>query len=203
MTPDPGDFSTWPSYPVADAFRRSFDPEAGVEYDWVYDYAVARYAATLLHFKELDDKALAIITYIGSGMGIFTLGALAAVANAKLPQAATASAIPSIICAFLALWYAKLARKTVNAPTVPTVRDTVIVAEAYRTKDRAKAAFLPKFNMSMELFRDLFEQKGRQIDIAMNWTLAAVGCLILPVVATLIANAISSSPTSVTLTVSW
>ena len=56
-----------------------------IDYEWVWNYAEARYAHYAAIFDSLDGKAGAIITYLGGGTGLFTLMTTAAVATDKRP----------------------------------------------------------------------------------------------------------------------
>src|SRR4051812_42777079 len=133
--PRDSDFTGLPGYAEARKFCDEFEPIEGVDYGWVADYAKDRQAMLLAAFKDLDDKAGAIITYLGSGTGLLTLGALAAAGSGALP-ALVVAIIPAVVMATASLWQAAEARKTISVAFPPTVATATRYAKEY--KDRGK-----------------------------------------------------------------
>lgn len=95
----------------ADEFCKTFVPQPDVNYLWVEEYARKEYEDQLKAFDDLDGKAAAIINYLTSGAGLFTLGTLAGVATAKVSLVAAACALPSMVLAVLAIIAAAWGRR--------------------------------------------------------------------------------------------
>jgi len=158
-------------------FRKEFDAENELPYDWVYDYAKDKYEKSLEAFAQLDEKADAIIRYLGGGTTIITLGALigASRANAFL----IFLTLPSIFLALWAIAYAVQARQPTEVPVPPRVDETLIYVEAYR--ERGKHTFIAQWHEACERLDVVVATKARNIGNANKFYLRALLCLLIPV----------------------
>ena len=103
-------FENSEAYKRAMAEVRTFTPNEAVDleqYDWVVDYARDQYARLQQSFQYLDEKADAIIKYLGGGGAAVTVGALATAGpnpgNVYLPLLFMPTFIFGVIAIFAAL----------------------------------------------------------------------------------------------------
>lgn len=158
-------------------FKLKFDPDPEVDYAWVVSYAQQMHQGMLAVYRRLDDKAAAIANYLGAGAGLLTLSSAAAAAG-SVNRWVVLAALPSVACALVALLWAMRARKPATTVHPPAVNCAVGYAEYYREK--AEAAFLGQWHLSIEKMTDSIRSKGRLVSLAVSWFSASVVCLLIP-----------------------
>lgn len=170
----------------AAAFRESFEPKEGVDYEWVEDRAKEQYEEMHKAFDDLDAKATSIINYLSSGAGLFTLGSLAGVAAAKVPTTVIWCALPSMCFAVAAIVAALLARWPRRIFRPPAPDQMVKLAEHYpNDTKRARALMLPQWQWVTALLRAAVEDKAWYVGWSVILMGAAVAFLLLPLLVTL------------------
>jgi hypothetical protein len=182
-----------PACRAAADFKNTFMPRGDTDYGWAAEFAKERYTQTVTDFKELDDKAAAVINYLASGAGLLTIGSLAAVATAKLSPMVIAAAAPSVACATLAIAFAAKARKPTQFFFL-SIKTAARYADYFRPADRAKAAFLGQWHLCVTLNRAVLARKAAWLKRSMQFFVAAVACLLLPLVASLLSPPQSAPP---------
>lgn len=155
-----------------------FTPKKDVDYGWVVAYAKDRHASALATFKGLDDKASAIITVLGSGAGLLTLGSLAGIAAAKVPPVVVLAALPSMLLAVLAVGFAAWARRPTDFYDPPSIDAAAELAELH---DQAgEAAFLRQWHRTLEHNKPVSDRKATHVERATWCMVAAVALLFVP-----------------------
>jgi hypothetical protein len=162
-------------------FANAWQPRDKVDYEWVLVVAKGRYDALVKAFEDLDNKAAAIVGYLGSGTGLITLGTLFTALNAAVSPWVAAAALFPIGFAAAALLCACRARATDAIYPPPTVEQLVKIADEFgEDTAKAKAVMAAQWDVSTALMRPVVERKGRGVDEA-NWLFAwAVLTLALP-----------------------
>lgn len=167
-----------------------FIPRDGVDYGWVAEYAKAKHEDTVRVFDILDDKATAIVNALTAGAGVFTLGSLAGVAAAKVPPTVIWWALPSMLSAVAAVVLATLVRIPWGFHRAGPIKEAVAVAEHYRTRKKAERA-----GATLTLWADVdalnagvLVKKSNLLWWANVAVIAAVGLLLLPLIASLVAG---------------
>ena len=163
---------------AARAFMNSSAAKEGVEYEWVYEYAKSLWAHRLTVWRMLDEKADAIIRYLGGGTGIFALGVLAKIdaSNRYLAEWALPALFIASIAVFLAMW----ARRPMDYPLLPSVENAKDYADEH--KEDAKAAFIGQWHLANEKARLSCARKERWISWAAFLAYIALVLLLLPVI---------------------
>jgi hypothetical protein len=126
-------------YLKAVAESKEMEPGEDKGYDWVADYAKDLVTRREKIASILDDKADAIIKYMGGGAGLFALGAIAGIQQGQ--GLLILWSLPALACALVSVFLATLARKPLDMPGLPKVIDAFHYANAYEEKE-AKVKFL-------------------------------------------------------------
>ena len=184
------DYHNHPPYLDAENFKQSFEPKDGCDYKWAIEYAKERYQRLDQTFRYLDEKADAVIKYLGGGTAVVTVAALATVNHysAWLPILL----LPSLGCALAAIAFANSARRPRLHPSPPPVTDAIDFAEAYSNK--AEATFLGLWHVCCEGLDFVNTHKARQVDRASRCYWWALFCLLIPALVWPIWNVVSPSP---------
>lgn len=164
----------------AQQFQRSFAPKDGVDYAWVEQYAKEQYQSLQKTFNDLDAKATAIINYMTSGTGLFTLGTLVAAAGAKLSPWIVGAALPSILSAIAAIVFAALARRPMTIFPPPPPEQMADMAERFMEPGRGRAYMIPVWQWCDALLRHPIDVKARYLDLSTWCMIATVSLLLLP-----------------------
>jgi hypothetical protein len=175
-------FNTLPRYAEAGEFRDTFSPDKDADYGWVVDLAVAQYTVLRADFEKIDDKAAAIITYLGSGTGVLTLGAIAMSNSANVWV--ILGLLPAFCFAAVALRHAFAARSTRTVPYPPSIQAATHYVDYF--KDKSKATFLGQWHLVNELFHDIINQKADDVDRASRWCVVTVASLAAPLFVSLL-----------------
>ncbi len=165
-------------------WQREFSPKDGVDYKWVEEYAKQQFDALKKMFDDLDGKATAIINYLTSGAGLFTLGTLAALFSAKVASWAIVCAIPSVLCAIIAVGLAAWTRKPRNVFTPPPPDQMVDMAEHFSSDEteRGRALMIPIWYLCSTLLRQEIALKGKYLNLATWLMIATVASLLIPLI---------------------
>jgi hypothetical protein len=161
------------------AFLSEAKPKEGVEYGWVGDYAKDLWAHRLAVKAVLDEKAEAIIRYLGGGTGLFALGVLAKVDSSNVYLAACS--IPAVVCALAAIGVAIWSRKPTAYPNLPTVQVAKEeYADVFKVPSPAVGEFLGQWNLACESARLVSLDKARWVERAYYLAYASMLFLLLP-----------------------
>jgi hypothetical protein len=174
-----------PEVKAAWDFMAAFEPKDGVEYGELADYAKARYEDGRKLFDQLDTKAGTILTYLGAGAGLFTLGSLAAVSSAKVPVMLVGLAIPAMVCALVAVTLAALGRRPLDVFPLPAPVKMLPLAEHHKTDAKFKAVLIPHWQLHTALLRQTVIDKAWYVSGATGFLIASLGLLLLPLLASL------------------
>jgi hypothetical protein len=168
-------------YCHAVSFMQGLQAKEGVEYSWVFDYAKALWAERSGEFTSLDNKADAIIKYLGGGLGLFSIGVLAKVdvSNAYL----VLWTMPTIVCAVASIFLAAWARKPNPAPTLPPVEAAISCAEEEKDDKKSRTIFLGQWNLICEGLRLANRDKAWLLELATLFYCLALALLALPMLA--------------------
>ena len=164
-----------------DKFRVEFEPDPAVDYGWVLKHAERVADHDFAVYRRLDDKAAAVLGYVGGGAGIFTLGSLAAVASDKVDAVVAAFALPSVIAAALSVGFAARGRWSVDTPGPTSIGGAIKYAHYFG--GRAEAAFLGQWNQASADMKPVLAGKARWVNLATAAFAAAIVLLTLPLVA--------------------
>lgn len=162
------------------AFNERFRPRDDTDYAWVVRHAKDRYAAADAAMKYVDDKAAAIVTYLGSGAGLLTLASAAAAASNQIDPKVAAAVVPSFAAAALSLAFAAIARKPTAVPTMPTAAYAAGHADAAGEPNRSEAALLGGWEIAAAMTTAATTRKAGWVSRSTWSFVAAVGLLILP-----------------------
>lgn len=156
-------------------------PTDGVGYEWVFKYAMDRYASMHSAFKELEDKAASIVTYLTSGVGILTIGALAAIAEGKIDKSVLKCSLPAIGCAVAALVCALLSRRTMSTYYLPPIDGAMQLANHAITEERGKAIFAAQAHLCVTMMKPVLKRKAGFIELSMRLAVVSVVLMVIPV----------------------
>jgi hypothetical protein len=159
-------------------FRDEFQPLPGLDYGWIVKFAQDEYARLADGFKQLDEKAAAVGSYLGAGTGLLTLGSVAAMASGQVSPWTVVLAAPSILLGLSALIAGVRARLTVRRPTPPPAVRAVAYAEHYH--ERGAAAFIGEWHLATVGALDALKLKARRVDLALHIFTAAIAALLIP-----------------------
>ena len=161
-------------YQEAAQFRRQFEPKDGVDYKWVLEYAKESYDRLERTYRYLDEKADAIIKYLGGGTALVTLGALA---SGNRPSVlVSALFLPFLLCAILAVLFAAVARLPTFHPSPPRVKSMIEYAEAFGEK--AEKYVIANLHECCEGLEPVNDAKARKVKLASRFYLYALVALL-------------------------
>jgi hypothetical protein len=164
-------------YLKAIEFTVRFQPLEGKDYEWVWDYAEELYRRLDSAYKELDDKADALIKYLGGGTGLFTLLAIATIPREKAPVLLWA--LPSLIAALVATALAAWARKPGETMVPPTVEDAI--KYIHGPDAQPQIAYLGQWHLTCIGVRIAVGKKAWKVGWATWLYVVALALLLLPV----------------------
>jgi hypothetical protein len=168
-------------YLNANEFKQNIETGDGIDYAWVWDYAVESFARASSIYKELDDKASDIIKYLGGGTGLFTLAVLTKVERENV--GILVWALPSFLAALLSIFFAALARKPNLVLHPPTVKSAFLYAENMGGEGKAQAAFLGCWHVACESMHVAIAIKAKRVQCATWAYVGAIALLLLPMFA--------------------
>jgi hypothetical protein len=175
----PADMERDSAHQDALRFMQDFEAKDGVDYEWVSDYANGLWDHRVKIYSTLDDKADAIIRYLGGGTGLFALGVLAKVepANAYLVY----WSMPAVLSALVSLFFAARVKIPSFAPSAPTVKQAIVeFADADATPKKAKAEFLGHLHLACEDMKLVCNRKAAWLEWATRLYIAALFLLAMP-----------------------
>jgi hypothetical protein len=180
----PPHFDETSEFREARDFRNTLEPGDGIDYDWVWGYAKELHERQAKIYTTLDDKADAVIRYLGGGVGLLALGTLAAarVGDGKL----LLWLLPTVVLALLSIVFAVRARRPGAAPGLPKVNQAIDHANKY--SEKAKATFLGQLHVLCEGLRMTCVRKARLLTVATWLYLLSLATLALPIVAVIVAR---------------
>lgn len=165
---------------LAACFANTFEPTENVGYGWVCDYAKDRFNSTLLVLKDLEDKASSAITFLGSGVGLLTMGAALAIANPSNDRSVVACSVPSILFALAALVFAFMGRRTVGVPFPPPIEDAIRLANYAVNEQKGKVLFAAQLHVCVTMLEPVLARKAFWVDWCLRLAVVSLVMLLLP-----------------------
>ena len=158
-----------------------------MDYKWVVAHAKDQYARAMANFKTIDEKAAAIIGYLGGGVGALMVATVASLATDKADARAALLTLPSFFAAIAALVFAVLARRPYAiAFGGPTVEWATLAAGMLPTDGPGEAAALGSWCVAINLVSWFADRKARWLNTS-TWALVvALGLLAVPVIGLII-----------------
>ena len=187
QSPPDDDYQKSEEYQAALDYYRSFEAQEGVDYTVAIAYARELHERYEKTEQSLDDKADAIIKYLGGGSAAVTLGALVSIKldtwkSTAAGAAALACLLPSLVYAVRAVRAAVQVRRPRSAASLPPVDYAVRIAEFYKTKDRIEPNLWLILHPLSEAahYRNLL--KAKSVEDAHGYYRQSIGLLIVPIV---------------------
>lgn len=179
--------SLYPEVRGAVEFGMTFEPQEGIDYSWLADYAKKRYEFFLKVFDDLDAKASSLITSGGSGTGILTAGTIAIVTTTTINIWIVLFALPAALCAFISLFYSIRARAIVAIYSPQRVNAVVDrVHFDHPASEKAQAYLIPQWHLCTAVLRPVISAKGKLVEDA-TWFFAwAVVLLAVPLLISIV-----------------
>lgn len=168
---------------IEEEFFATFVPVEGYDYGWVVKLAKERYDSTRVDFKNIDDKAAHLMTYLGSGTGIVLAASLAGVTAGQVSPWVALLALPAFGAALFSLGMAAHARSPRALHCQPSARNAAQIVADERYKADAEACLIPTWTLAASLNQAEIDAKAGHLSRA-TWALfAALALLVLPMVA--------------------
>src|SRR5262245_13540499 len=196
------DLTEHEKYKAAFAFKKRIGPEKPPttnpgdpppDMKWICEFAKTSYEKLQSTFERLDEKADAIIKYLGGGTAIVAIGALATMTFKTAPLLFLL--IPAVLCALRAIYCATVARVPRRVFIPPRVSDAVNYANAFRKE--AEVVFIGEWNLACEGLELVTRQKAHHVTEATKFFYRSIFCLLLPLVVWPIWKVVEGSPPSV------
>lgn len=105
------------------AFNATFAPDWGIDYQWVVRHAKEQYAAADAAFRQVDEKAGALVGYLGGASGLIAVGAVAGTSGGQIDARLVLTAVPAFAFAVAAVACATIARRPYGFAMPPTAAD--------------------------------------------------------------------------------
>lgn len=135
-------------------------------------------------FKDLDDKAAGIITYLSSGAGLVTFSSLVATSAGAISPWVALSMVPAVALALAAIFCAAKARQPNFTFGMPPVSKAIDYAHYFhkepRDGQRPKDAFLAQWNLQCVQMGPVVRRKAEWVMRATWLFFGAVVCLTIP-----------------------
>jgi hypothetical protein len=164
-------------------FNERHRPQDQVDYKWLFDHAKALFADCDKDFDALDGKAEKLITGLGSGAGLVTIGSLAGLANGVIDARIVAALLPAFVLSLVSIGLALRARSPQDMAFPPSVESAVDHAHHYLTEDKAKGSLLGQWHVAVEVMRAAAASKAKWVGRATWAFFFAVCALIVPLAA--------------------
>lgn len=181
-------------YLDAEKYRKDvFTPNPTRDYKWAIEYAKESYQRLEKTFQYLDEKADAIIKYLGGGTAVVTLAALTTVNrySAWLPILL----LPSLVCALRAIALALSVRQPTNHPSLPRVTTAIDYVHAYHEAEETMLGFWHECCEGLDLVNG---EKAKRVDAAGLYYYRALFCLLIPLIVWPIWNVVAPPKTTPT-----
>jgi hypothetical protein len=161
-------------------FNATFRPREDTDYTWVVEHAEKRYAERVTDFEYMDAKAASLLTYLGGGAGVLSLGGAVTLFTSPVSPWVVFAGIPAIVIAFVSMGYALVARRPVAILTPPAIREAAAYAASYEDPKVAMAGLLGQWDVATEDVRPETMRKTGLVRTASILAFIAVMALILP-----------------------
>jgi len=162
-------------YRKAYQFKRNFQPQDGVEYGWIKQYAEFIYSRLEQASETLDSKAESMIRIFAGGSGLVSLGAILNLSDISVEVA---------ICWLIALGLALVS--IYSAARVRFPRQTYLPPSLYwaiqyaeHHKSTAEDRFLAQWHLACEGLRLNNRWKASGLKVSVVFGVAAIVCLAL------------------------
>ncbi len=175
-----------PLYKEAMERANTIKPEEAIDYEWVLEYSLNCYTRLSQAVDAIDEKAEAIMRYLGGGVAIFSLAGswLSLYANRGIGLVL----LPSILFAIRALHLALKARAPALNPFPPAGKRAYDYATHYRPKDQAFARLSGLVDAASVACSLSLELKGARVRGSMNYFFWAIVLLIPALIAAILIN---------------
>ncbi|OWK34987.1 hypothetical protein [Fimbriiglobus ruber] len=177
-------------------FNDAFRPQDGVVYTHVLTHLKAQYTAANDAFKSVDDKALAIVNYLGGSTGLLALASAAAVNADKIDPGVAVFSVPAFVAAALSVAFAALARRPMLLCAPPSGAAAVRQADYYKDADKSEAALIGQWNLSTIVLLHATDRKSQWLIRATWCFVTSLALLILPLGKSAFGKAAHTPPTS-------
>jgi hypothetical protein len=186
-------YADLPDYEAIVRFRDEFEPAGEANYEWVETYGKERYRELVRDFEFLDARAGFIITFLGGGFGVLTVGSLAM--PAALPWWVVLSLSLPIGAAIWAIYLAIESRRTIEQPAGPTVEKAAEYVAFFGSQSRN--VFLGHWHFLNEIQRRINDRKATETGRAGRWAFYSIALLSFPFIFGVIwrASESNNSPT--------
>jgi hypothetical protein len=174
------DYTQSRAYLDAEQLVRTFEvaPGSHEQFEWVSEYAKNCYDGLTKTFCTLDEKADALIKYLGGGTLLIAI--LGPVAGKTISAWVAVLVLPSIICMLVAIFFAVCVRLPRRVPAPPSVLTAVQYVEYFG--ENSAATFLPLWHQCCEGIDYVNAWKSRLVHVASKWYLVALFLLLVPVI---------------------
>ncbi len=167
------------AYKKAKKFADSYEGKAGVDYNWVYEYARSEYETVAEAVRILESKADSVAQYIGGMSGVLAIaGGFAAGKSWWLALLS----IPSFLLAVFAFKASLSARGPEDTPSPPAGRHTLKFADHEKTPEEAKAKAAAWLSEAAAAMRVVTRVRGERLKAAGRRIVWALVLLLLPLV---------------------
>ena len=155
-------------------------PDGTEGYKWVLEYAHRQYAESIADYRRVDDKAAAMLNYLGAGTGLVTLGSVSSAVLDKASVWVLLACLPSVAMGLVSMLVAALARHTaiLSGPPLPT--DAAIFAEHCESMEVGELDLIARLSVSIEANRRTTARKAGLVDQSLRIFAVGVACLLLP-----------------------
>lgn len=176
-----------PGLHAAGKFNRDFGPIPDVDYEWVCDLAEKKFDLATDTYRNLDDKAGAVVTYLGGVTSLVAAGVVTAAATARLNGWVVAAFFPAFAAAAAAVVNAARARDPraiYHPPRIDVMVRDAHHAAAHGMKN-TRAISLGRWHVAVEGMYLAIAEKGQLVSNAtwaMAWAVVLLGLPLLTVI---------------------
>lgn len=181
-----GEYQDSPEYQQALEDYRKFEQQDGVSYEPVLTYARELAVRYEENGKAIEEKADAIIKYLGGGVAVLSLGAVLSVKvdtsrSVGLALAVLVAFIPSLYYAIRAVTSAVKVREPQGAASFPSVKFAVKMAEHHKVKEKLEVNLWLIFGPLCEAILRRNEKKAHYAKEAHRFYVSCLKWTALPV----------------------
>ncbi len=187
-------------------FHNNFVPEPGVDYGWVLAQAKEQWRAIDASLKQVDAKAMSIITHFGNGTGLVTFAAIAGAASNTISPWVVLATFPSFVIALASIFYsirARNPRDLLSGPSPATCVEYIKYYQEWGVKEeaskQAEYAMMKVWYVSYAHNYAALNDKVSQLNLSMTWKIRAIVCLAIPLLTAFVLKIIEPLRASIVL----
>lgn len=167
---------TDPRYQEAVTFAQTYEPNSGIEYDWVADHALEEYKRLEGTVEVIESKADSLIRYLGAGSGLIALAFAYSVPDRG--WLGIIQIFPALFALLVAIFYAARARTPEKLPMPLHTKSAFKYADAY-SATVARASFAAMTGAAAFGLALAATEKARLVRWAFRLFIFAVSWLVL------------------------